>query len=119
MYAQASPLIHDSRKWTYKYEGGSEEPSLPGTSDSHSFSYSVFDSIKYYDETFSINYYYYYLLFCIGLHYNVILTASFSENKNIFTLIHLLLNIVTLTHNSERERGQYYWVPRCPEYITS
>ena len=41
MYAQASPLIHDSRKWTYKYEGGSEEPSLPGTSDNHSFSYSV------------------------------------------------------------------------------
>ena len=29
MYPQASPLIHDSRKWTYKYEGGSEEPSLP------------------------------------------------------------------------------------------
>ena len=28
MYPQASPLIHDSRKWTYKYEGGSEEPSL-------------------------------------------------------------------------------------------
>ena len=46
MYAQASPLIHDSRKWTYKYEGGSEEPSLPGTSDDHSFSDSVFDSIK-------------------------------------------------------------------------
>ena len=42
MYPQASPLIHDSRKWTYKYEGGSEEPSLPGTSDDH----SVFDSIK-------------------------------------------------------------------------
>ena len=46
MYPQASPLIHDSRKWTYKYEGGSEEPSLPGTSDDHSFSDSVFDSIK-------------------------------------------------------------------------
>ena len=45
MYPQASPLIHDSRKWTYKYEGGSEEPSLPGTSDNHSFSDSVFDSI--------------------------------------------------------------------------
>ena len=42
MYPQASPLIHDSRKWTYKYEGGSEEPSLPGSSDDHSF----FDSIK-------------------------------------------------------------------------
>ena len=46
MYPQASPLIHDSRKWTYKYEGGSKEPSLPGTSDDHSFSDSVFDSIK-------------------------------------------------------------------------
>ena len=45
MYPQASPLIHDSRKWTYKYEGGSEEPSLPGTSDDHSD--SVFDSIKH------------------------------------------------------------------------
>ena len=47
MYPQASPLIHDSRKWTYKYEGGPEEPSLPGTSDDHSFSDSVFDSIKH------------------------------------------------------------------------
>ena len=47
MYPQASPLIHNSRKWTYKYEGGSEEPSLPGTSDDHSFSDSVFDSIRH------------------------------------------------------------------------
>ena len=46
MYPQASPLIHDSRKWTYKYEGGSKEPSLPGTSDDHSFPDSVFYSIK-------------------------------------------------------------------------
>ena len=45
MYPLASPLIHDSRKWTYKYEGGSEEPSLPGTSDDHSAD-SIFDSIK-------------------------------------------------------------------------
>ena len=47
MYPQASPLIHDSRKWTYKYEGGSKEPSLPGTSDDHSFSDSIFDSIRH------------------------------------------------------------------------